>query len=82
MKKRKSKAIKPVKHIATGTAGIMGMAGGSMALGAIGGGVAAHGQQGLLNVSRYAPAAGHVIGAGMTIRLIDNVFPNAKKKRR
>lgn len=57
-------------------------AGGSLGLGAIGGQAATHGQQGIANMMRFAPAAGSVIGAGMMLRTVRGLDYGYKRKKR
>ena len=69
---------KQVKDIAG--ASMLG-AGSSIALGAVGGGVAAHGQAGLLGATRVMPAVGTMVGAGMLMRSVNQLGKVAKRKR-
>lgn len=57
-------------------------AGGSMALGSIGGDVAINGQKGLSNMSKMMPAMGSVVGAGMIVRGTDSLWRTSRRKRR
>ena len=53
---------------------------GSMALGAVGGNVAQHGQQGISNATRFLPAAGTFVGAGMLMNAVKNLEPKKRSK--
>ena len=52
-------------------------AGSSMALGGLGGGAATHGQQGIANTMRFAPAMGSMVRIGALMRTTKKMY---KKK--
>ena len=56
-------------------------AGGSLALGAIGGSAAVHGQTGISNAMRFAPTIGSVIGTGMVLRTVQNLEQKRRRKK-
>lgn len=57
-------------------------AGGSMALGAIGGVSAVHGQKGIAKATKFMPAMGSVYGVGMVVRATDKIYKHTKKNRK
>ena len=69
--KKKNRYAKQVGGLAVGA---LGAAIGAQALGAVGGTSALHGQAALQNVSKFAPAAGHIIGAGMVMGVAQEAF--------
>ena len=73
------KTKKYAKSIIGGT---IGMAAGSLALGAVGGTSAGYGQAALANVSAFAPAAGTVIGATLPLRMINKSFGKVKIRKK
>ncbi len=77
-KKKKGYYAKAVGGLAVGT---LGATVGAHALGAIGGVSAGHGQAALMNVSKFAPTMGTVIGVSVPIKIMHEAFPKNKVKR-
>ncbi len=77
MKKKRSYA-KQVLGLGLGS---LGLAVGAKALGAVGGTSALHGQQALQNISKFAPAAGTIMGVALPIKIMHETFPKNKVKK-
>ena len=57
-----------------------GMAGSSVALGAIGGNVAGFGSSALQNTSKYLPVSGTIAGVSMPMRMVQDMGKKRKRK--
>ena len=77
MKKKKSK-----KQIMGMVGTSMIGAGGSLALGGIGGSAAIHGQQGISNATKFMGITGTMIGTGMVMDSLKKLSPKKKKKKK
>ena len=75
MKKAKKQMIDLTTSSMVGAAGSLGLAG-------IGGAAATHGQQGIANMFRFAPAMGSMIGTGMLLRQVKKLEPKKKRRRK
>jgi hypothetical protein len=71
-----------LKDISGYTAGAVGLGIGSSVLGEIGGTTSGYGQQGLSNASKFLPATGTMIGAGMMFGALNELARSATYKKR
>ncbi len=78
-KKRKRKSL--ARQVGGLGAGVLGVAVGAHALGAVGGTPATHGQQALAGVTKLAPAAGTIIGVSVPLKVMHETFPKKKIKK-
>lgn len=62
--------------------GTIGLGIASQVAGQIGGDVSAKGQEGMSNVAKFFPAAGTIIGLGLTLGALKELEKAAKKFRR